>query len=581
MAERLKLENSDLASAYLTRSECREWNRDLPGAISDAQHAVDIFLAVNDQLNLADAQQKLAAFLSGAGRLDEAEQTVRAALKSADESPFSMTIAQIRIRHTLAEILADKPAGQEEREQLLNELIDLCEKYPGTLPSHHTMARVSLSNLCRQQGKLAAALRHLERGQHVATEFPDRVVPWLPEYLELSRGLLLADLRRFEEAEPILVASFVRLERERGVSDPECQQVRKRLASLLSETDRADLASELMNLTPEAPPAPAPLATSDDDLMVLRIAAPRMPHRWVQHAATRWQIREAGDFRTPADYETNPTLDVTTTGELTELQIPPGLFAADRPYSWRAFVVATDGRQSQPSVESSLITPNLESIVESIDLSRYFNRDVVADFGDTVNDSIDGDADSLLAVDGFDGSHFDAENVNGLPLERRVGDHLLGAYGGHNALQLTSADHSVISILLPAAPTVAFKFLVTGANGATELPITVHFQDQTAQRVTLRCPDWFSERMEQASRPYASPRLNRMDRIREGKLDDANDPALFEIVVQVERQTPVTRIDIHPAEAEFATTRTTCNLFSLCRVIRSQPLAEQRVASHK
>ena len=69
-----------------------------------------------------------------------------------------------------------------------------------------------------------------------------------------------------------------------------------------------------------------------------------------------------------------------------------------------------------------------------------------------------------------------------------------------------------------------------------------------------------------------------MDRIVKGEFQETNDPALFEIAVDVDNSSPIVAIELAPSPAGFDSDRTTFNLFGICLVANGTPSRDRQSA---
>ncbi len=570
MAERLGLPSYELSAAYHTHGTIRAWRGDYAAAITNIRRFIE--LGENNSAGLHVAgYATLGDYLLRTGNLVEAQRALTLAIEQSDATPVQNFETRIIARHMMANVVlpnqrnADPPAVSRQREQLLVEMLEVFDSLPDDFrASMHAVNRAHLAALRRRHGDLDGAREQLTRAIELASQ--SSVSAHVRHKIHLERGTLHVELKEYDEIEQPLLDSFVFFEKALGPDSALANQARRALVQLFETTSRDQLAREVEQLTPRPPMVPLliPDTVSPSAEIVLRIETPQMSHRWVHHKATRWQVCR-DDESADNLYDSRPVIDIVSTQHLTEFLIPLALLIPNSNYRWRAQVYATDDRDSDASDEGRFETGDFDQSIEPIDLSAYFNRDVVADFGDLQNDSLDQDHGSLIPVAGFNGQEHQDVNVKGVPRDRRIDSHFLGAYGGNNVLQLDIMSDPV-TIRVPRLPATSLRFLVTGGNGTSEMPIVLKFADETTHSLTLVCPDWHDDEVPQPGPPYSTPRLNGIDRFVKGALKTTRDPALFDVVVDLNNQSPLVSIDFISPSAEFDSERTTFNLFGICVV---------------
>ncbi len=586
MAERLGLVNHELSAAYHIHGTIRAWRGDFAEAISDLRRSIEIGEENGAGIHAA-GYATLGDYLLRSGDLAEAQRVLAIAIEKSDAAPRRNFETRILARHMTANVVLPKLAGADpsavarRREQLIEELLEVFDSLPGDFrASLHAINRAQLAALRRRAGDLNGAREQLNLALKLVAE--SSVSAQVRHKVQLELGTLLVELKEYDQIEESLLDSFIFFEKEVGSDSRLVAQARRALVELFEATERDDWAREIERFTPGPPSAPVLIVEntvhSSREGGTLRIEAPTMSHRWVNHSATHWQIC-LDESSTAEPYDQRPVIDIVSNKHLTEFPIPEELLTPNSSYRWRARVYASDGRESDSSDEGRFTTGDFTQTIEPIDLSAYFNRDVVADFGDPQNDSLDKDHGSLIPVSGFNGQEHQDASVEGVPRDRQIGSHVLGAYGGNNALQLDVMSDSV-TIRIPHLPATSLRFLVTGGNGTSEMPIVVHFADGTTQTAKIICPDWHDDQVPQSGPPYFSPRLNGIDRMVNGELEDTKDPALFELVIELNSQSPLVGIDLVSTAASFGNDQTTFNLFSICLVVTdSVPASVDQVNS--
>jgi serine/threonine protein kinase/Flp pilus assembly protein TadD len=299
-------------------------------------------------------------------------------------------------------------------------------------------------------------------------------------------------------------------------------------------TDRLlEYRSQVPGRPPEMPRNLEPADSSTGLAPPVRLAGTpfQNPDQGVPHLRSRWRLWATGRAdRSP------PAIDHASKLDLESWLVPEGLLLPRTTYVWQVSYTGSNLGPSIPSAETSFTTGDFPWEPVPFDLSRQFNRDVVVDPGDEANDLMDS-AGCALVVAGFDGARADNAGVQGVPLDRKVGIHLLGDYMGKNSVQLSTLDRGPIRIPVPSGSYSVVRFLVTGGNGDSLVPVVFEYSDGTTEETSLPCDDWFDDVPEEGKvdvigvvQPGVVCALDGMDRIYGGVLDDASDPAIFEVV---------------------------------------------------
>jgi hypothetical protein len=214
----------------------------------------------------------------------------------------------------------------------------------------------------------------------------------------------------------------------------------------------------------------------------------KTPDRRVRHALSYWQLREDG-----ADYLLSPTYAQVSRQSLTTLQIPAGVLLPSRTYHWRVLYVGTDRMAIGFTREKTFRTAEFPLEVVRFDLQKAFNRDVVANPDDDQDDAFDGDRRGLLLVHGFGAQEAKKQRARGLPPDRKVGVHELGDYSGPNSVQLSADEADPVRLVCRPHHSILLRFLVSGGNGDSAIPIQLEHTDGTRSDATVHCDDWFHD----------------------------------------------------------------------------------------
>lgn len=288
---------------------------------------------------------------------------------------------------------------------------------------------------------------------------------------------------------------------------------------------------------PDAPRHLSPEADAviDEFPLLLQASPYRRPAPEIEHLASRWQIRE--------DTTGRLVLDVVSEKDLERISVSRDRLLPETTYLWRVAYLGANRVGSGFSVETPFTTAPFEPPRSvPFDLSAHFNCDVVADPGDDENNSLDSSG-GLLIVEGFDGQRQDNPAAKGLPADRNVKGHVLGDYALPNALQAGPGDEGEVRVEVPKGRYSSVRFLVAGGYGDSSLPLIVEYADGTRTRSEIPCENWFDDRgvfpdanldLPGDVSSGALPVLDNLDRLYQGRFQDANDPALFDVFVDVD-----------------------------------------------
>lgn len=415
-------------------------------------------------------------------------------------------------------------------------------------------------------GRLHYDLNEFERALPLIQGFleaPGQHVNHRYEYIQDVRvmlGHILLSKQQFDEAEPLLnTALGFYVERE-GPRSAQAERIRDLLVELYERTGRKDMRQALLPVSPDQPSAVSATwsGASPPNSLTLRSSPFGHPLPKLQHKQTEWQIRsESGD------YDRSPLLRVVTQGAATSLTLPAALLSAGEPHFWRVRHQAANGLWSPFASESPMAPPTQNHRPLPISLKHLFNRDVVADPGDSRNDAFDADAMGCLVVNGFDLHSTTNSEANGLPLDGRIGPFQLGAYRDPNAIQLTREDLVPVAIDIDQPGISYVRMLLAAGNGSCVLPLSMEYDEGTDESREVPCFDWF--RNEVPFRPpyVVTPRWDRMDRIHEGSWDDANAARLFEVLIPCDASRVLKRLRITAKNGQFEQPQTRFNLLAV------------------
>ena len=147
-----------------------------------------------------------------------------------------------------------------------------------------------------------------------------------------------------------------------------------------------------------------------------------------------------------------------------------------------------------------------------------------------------------------------------------VGVHRLGDYRELNAIQFQRGSRQLVRVEVPRGRYVAFRFLVSGGNGDSTIPLVLVHADGSEERSAVRCDDWFEDMPPNAYGPLrdgVAPVWNGMDRLFAGRFEDAGLAALFEVVVPSRTDSDVVALRFEPERGAFDLTFTRFNLFAI------------------
>ena len=155
-------------------------------------------------------------------------------------------------------------------------------------------------------------------------------------------------------------------------------------------------------------------------------------------------------------------------------------------------------------------------------------------------------------------------DVQGLPISGQVGVHALGDYSDPHAIQRSKSSAANLQLEIPPGRYVALRFLVSGANGESLLPVRLRFLDGTTHDDLVPAPDWFDD--PEPNNAAATPILNRLDRALGERISDRDDPALFEVIIPVSNPSPLIGLDLRFSDAQFPVPESRIHCFAITGV---------------
>ena len=176
-----------------------------------------------------------------------------------------------------------------------------------------------------------------------------------------------------------------------------------------------------------------------------------------------------------------------------------------------------------------------------------------------------------LNEEGFDGSNSYQPQAQGVPKDRVVGMHLLGDYSSFNVLQTTAGSRRQVRVKVTRGKYAFARFVVTGGNGDSEMPVRFEFSDGTTRRAILPCDDWYDDNPPDGPagsvHEGAVPILNGLDRFRHGAYKDKNDAALFEVSLPVDPKKELVAFILEVDQARYSQPGTCFNLFAATGIL--------------
>ena len=225
--------------------------------------------------------------------------------------------------------------------------------------------------------------------------------------------------------------------------------------------DNVEAGAAQVNRAPDVPVLIAPAVSATVELTpLLRTAAFNDPDAGDSHAGTRWQILQAADGLV--------VLDVTSTTELTSLQIPRLVLDENTAYQWRAMFTDNRGNSSEWSQAGSFATDfdGLDSNGNGIPDDQEV--DGVTDLdGDGVPDDAQSGIKSIVVADGT----------------HKIGIQAGGSGGGAFITSIESADEDVIDFdvdvdgIIDQMPFGMVNFKLIVDTPGDEAVVTVHFSE--------------------------------------------------------------------------------------------------------
>ena len=225
--------------------------------------------------------------------------------------------------------------------------------------------------------------------------------------------------------------------------------------------DNAEAGAAQVNRAPDVPVLIAPAVNVTVELTpLLRTAAFHDPDAGDSHAGTRWQILQAADGLV--------VLDVTSTTELTSLQIPRLVLDENTVYQWRAMFNDNRGNSSEWSQAGSFATDfdvldsNGNGIPDDQEVDGVTDLD-----GDGVPDDAQSGIKSIVVADGT----------------HKIGIQAGGSGGGAFITSIESADEDVIDFdvdvdgIIDQMPFGMVNFKLIVDTPGDEAVVTVHFSE--------------------------------------------------------------------------------------------------------
>jgi hypothetical protein len=302
----------------------------------------------------------------------------------------------------------------------------------------------------------------------------------------------------------------------------------------------------LGSLPGEAPETPVNLDPAEGAIfeafpVVLKASPFSCVEAGVALQSSRWQVRaDGGTFSTP-------TIDRTIPGPAAQVvldgtPLPPG-----GKWFFRVAYTGSNGKTSAFSDPTSFTTGTMGLIPRSIDLTPFFDADVVADPGDDSNDGFDLNG-RLLLVNGFDGIGQNPA-ARGLPVSGVLGPHVLGDYRVPNAIRFAASSAEETEIPFPPGSYGALALVVAGGGGDTVLAADLVYDDGDAA-VKLYADYALDDRplvgQGGSLRAGLRPLIDDMDWWDGAAFEDVNDVALFEYGLGVDPGRTLKALRIRP-----------------------------------
>ena len=176
----------------------------------------------------------------------------------------------------------------------------------------------------------------------------------------------------------------------------------------------------------------------------------------------------------------------------------------------------------------------------------------------------------------YNGVNTDSDTSRGFPRDRVVGVHRLGDYREANALSFSKpflGGGNPIEVSVPTGRYVCMRFLVSANAGPATLKGQLRFQDGSEEPFEVLVPDWFHD----AGRPGparnrwdVTTAWDRMDRFYEGKFQDVNDPALFDLVLPTDRAKKLEAVIIEPSRCRFRRQISVIHVYALTGMLLTE-----------
>ena len=300
---------------------------------------------------------------------------------------------------------------------------------------------------------------------------------------------------------------------------------------------------------PHVPSAETARLVRDSASIELHASPFRHSNPLIRHIDSIWRIRPKDSVYSRFRY-VQASHEPTTDAVVPLKRLGPPMVE----YVWSVAFVDSNGNESGFSRSSEFRSP---VTLVRIDLSEWFNMDVVADEGDDHNDTLGGPYGRTLLLVVARAAEIETEEsagrdaIQGLPADRTVGSHRLGDYAKPNAIQRDAEHTSSIEVDVPHGSYLGLRFLVASVYGEATVPVRFEYDDGSSEQHALPCPNWQSTGG--STEPPIVPLLTDMDCYHVSKVRDwdSNATAIHEVHLRTHVGKTLVRFVIDAPHAEY------------------------------
>ncbi len=243
----VNISRSNLAMVLQKKGSYDEAESGLREALSQ-----NVTILPREHRNIATSHNRLAMSLQEKGNDDEAERLYLEALAIARKSPGGQG-TEAEILNNLADLYLRKKGDVASAEPLVREAVSIHRKLRVPQPVSLMYILVLLGDVLAAKGDPEGAQAALREALAIQLKtLPEK--HWRIAYTESLLGRCLADLRQYDEAEPLLTNSYPVLQAAHGEQDEDSIRALQRIVDLYDAWGKPDLAAEYRAKLEASPP---------------------------------------------------------------------------------------------------------------------------------------------------------------------------------------------------------------------------------------------------------------------------------------------------------------------------------------